>query len=111
MRPVASAVFANSRLTLVLDAVLQSFRPMAAPMLPRIYRVELDDTRGGRHNDGDATGVMDLTTLWTTSSCRENAIKQATIRRSLELRKTECEELGTGLHTPQPQPEWPPPTR
>ena len=79
MSAVASAVFANSRLTLVLDAVLQSFRPMAAPMLPRIYRVELDDTRGGRHNDGDANGAIDLTTPRTTSSCRESAIKQATI--------------------------------
>ena len=82
IRPVASAVLANSRLTLVLDAVLQRFRPMAAPLLPRIFRVELDDSRGGRHNDGDATGAVNFTAIRAPSRCRESAIKRATIREA-----------------------------
>jgi hypothetical protein len=112
MRPVASAVIANSRLTFVLDAVLQSFRPKAAPLLPRICRVELDDTRGGRHNDGDATGAMDLTTLWTTSSCRGKCNQASNNLTNLRTpQKANAKSWGPVCTHRKPQPKWPPPTR
>ena len=84
---------------------------MAAPLPPRIYRVELDDTRGGRHNDGDANGAMISQRLGQPHRVGKVQSSKQQSDDPENSAKSKCEELGTGLRTPQATTKMVPPTR